>query len=268
MSVVTLLTDFGTKDAFVGIMKGVILNINPGAAIVDITHGIEPQDTTQAAFTIRHAYRFFPEGSVHLIVVDPGVGSDRDILAIRQGTHRFVAPNNGVLTLILKETKVEDVIRVQNSEYFIKPVSHTFHGRDIFAPVGAYLSAGVPIQKLGAPFETEKIIRLTLPAPQTGPRGEITGTVIAVDRFGNLITNIDWNVIEKFHPDAHSGDLTFQFGGFTVEGMATSYSSGRKDLPVVIVGSMGYFEIAVYNDNAQKRLNLGKGDPVTVSLAG
>jgi S-adenosylmethionine hydrolase len=172
------------------------------------------------------------------------------------------------LTLILKETKVEDVIRVQNSEYFIKPVSHTFHGRDIFAPVGAYLSAGVPIQKLGVPFDTEKIVRLTLPAPQIDPHGEITGTVIAVDRFGNLITNITWSVITKFHPGAQAGDVTFQFGGFTVEGVVSSYSGGTKDLPVVVVGSMGYFEIAVYSDNAQKRLNLGKGDPVTVSFAG
>jgi hypothetical protein len=247
-------------------MKGVILRINPNAAIVDITHGIEPQDLIQTAYTIRYAYRFFPDESVHLIVVDPGVGSDRDILAVRGGSHCFIAPNNGVLTLLLEETAVEEIVRVENSNYFLQPVSRTFHGRDIFAPAGAHLSRGIPMADLGPAFEPDRIVRLQIPAPRVDPQGRITGTVIAVDRFGNLVTNIDRGVIRKHLPGAQPQELTFQLGSRTVKGLASSYSSGSRDMPVVVTGSMGYLEIALYRGSAQKALGLEPGDPVAVSV--
>lgn len=148
MSIVTLLTDFGIEDAYVGTMKGVILSVNPSTVIIDITHHIEPQNLIRAAYIISSFYKYFPQGSVHIVVVDPGVGSDRAIIAVNVMKHIFLAPNNGVLTLLLDEDEIESIVRVENTRFFLKPVSQTFQGRDIFAPVGAYISKGIDIQTL------------------------------------------------------------------------------------------------------------------------
>ena len=149
MPIITLLTDFGVEDAYVGMMKGVVLSINPSAVIIDITHHIEPQNLIQPAYIINSYYRYFPENTVHIIVIDPGVGSDRSIIAVKMMEHVFLAPNNGVLTLLMDEGKVDALVRVENQRFFLKSVSRTFHGRDIFAPVAAYISKGIDIKKLG-----------------------------------------------------------------------------------------------------------------------
>ncbi|MEA3434835.1 MAG: SAM-dependent chlorinase/fluorinase, partial [Thermodesulfobacteriota bacterium] len=163
MSIITLTTDFGTDDEYVGIMKGVILSLNPSAVIVDITHHIDPQDLLQAAYTIYSSYRYFPQKTVHVVIVDPTVGSNRKIIAFKIDDHIFLAPDNGVLTLLINERKINSIGRIDNTNYFLDPVSRTFHGRDIFAPVSAHLSMGVPIKKLGTTVAQNKLICLSIP---------------------------------------------------------------------------------------------------------
>ena len=160
MSVISIVSDFGTDDEYVGVMKGVMLSINPSASIVDITHQIAPQDIRQAAFLIPSYYHFFPEGTVHIVVVDPGVGSQRSILALSHRNHFFIAPDNGVLTLLLKAEKSDTIIRVDNPDYFLKPLSSTFHGRDIFAAVGAHLSCGTKLDAFGTRADVKDIVCL------------------------------------------------------------------------------------------------------------
>jgi len=194
---ITLVTDFGTTDPYVGMMKGVILSKDPSAAIIDITHEIAPQDFAGAAYIIYSAFRYFPIGSIHVIVVDPGVGSDRSIIAVSMGGHYFLAPDNGVLDLILATGKVDFITTVENDTYFLKPVSRTFHGRDIFAPVAGYLSKGVAIDRLGVEIKKDHALRLDLPIPYLSQTGALVGEIIRIDRFGNLITNIDYLFIQK-----------------------------------------------------------------------
>jgi len=165
MSILTLLTDFGTEDAYVGMMKGVILSINPQAVIIDITHQIDPQDLIQAAYIIKSSYRYFPEGTVHLLVVDPGVGSDRAIVALEMMGHIFLAPDNGVLTLLMDEGETDSIVSVENTRYFLESVSRTFHGRDIFAPVGAHLCRGLDIKNLGSPLDQQNLVHLKILKP-------------------------------------------------------------------------------------------------------
>lgn len=191
MSIITLLTDFGTEDEYVGLMKGVILSINPSAAIVDITHRIAPQNIAQAAFSLHASYRYFPDRSVHLVVVDPGVGTRRDLLVLKVRKHLFVAPDNGVLTLLLSETGIMTMVRVTNSEFFLKPVSRTFHGRDIIAPVGAHLSKGIDLRKIGEEINPTDAVRLDELQARTLENGGIIGKIVAIDHFGNLISNIE-----------------------------------------------------------------------------
>jgi S-adenosylmethionine hydrolase len=197
MSIITLLTDFGLDDEYVGVMKGVILSINPAAVIVDITHRVEPQGILQAAFLIRSAWRFFPERTIHVIVVDPGVGGSREILAYESNRQVFIAPDNGVLTLLLDETAADKAVCVRNSDYFLKPVSRTFHGRDVFAPVAAHLSRGTALTELGPAQDLKKILRLKVPKAFIDAAGAIVGSIVSIDRFGNLITNIDSNMLAR-----------------------------------------------------------------------
>src|SRR5437867_549095 len=187
VSIITLTTDFGVADWFVGTMKGVILGIQPRAVLVDITHEIPPGDIRAGAFALAASQRYFPRGTVHLAVVDPGVGSRRRILAVQTQDFVFVGPDNGVLSCALVSEKVKAVHHITNSRFFLNPVSRTFHGRDVFAPVAAYLSAGVAIQKLGPPVRD--FLRLDWPGPRIG-QDKADGEVIYIDRFGNAMKNI------------------------------------------------------------------------------
>jgi S-adenosylmethionine hydrolase len=264
---ITLLTDFGTHDAYVGIMKGVILQVHPTATIIDITHRIDPQDLVQAAYTVAYAYKYFSENSVHIIVVDPGVGGDRRIIAMRKKGQFFLAPDNGVLTLVLDEDGEEQIYLVTNTRYFLKPVSQTFQGRDIFAPVGAQLAKGFPINELGNPIDGAELVRLTNIKPHITENGRVTGAVVTIDRFGNLISNIDWKFIKHHFPAATENSLRFYIGDRFITGLSASYNSVEPGNPLAITGSRGYFEISVNSGSARHYFGTRQGDPVKVAVA-
>ena len=264
-SVITLLTDFGAIDEYVGVMKGVILSINPDASVVDITHGIEPQDIQQAAYAIASAYRYFPAGSVHVVVVDPGVGSERAIIAFESNGHTFLAPDNGVLTLVADACCPDSVVRVMNERYFLDRVSRTFQGRDIFAPVGAHLSRGVPVQDLGTKIILNQMVRSDIRKPYLSKNGELTGWVVSIDRFGNLVTNIGCDCLGRFCPPETHGQLEFRIGNKRVSGLSDCYTSVPGNAPLAVIGSRGVVELAVNRGCAKLYFMAEKGHPVKVS---
>ena len=267
MAVISLTTDFGVIDEYVGVMKGVILSIDPHARIVDLCHHIPPQDTMAAALMIRAAYAYFPVDTIHVVVVDPGVGSRRKIIAVKHKGHLFVAPDNGVLTGIITSGGESEIVQVENSDFFQKPVSHTFHGRDIMAPAAAHLSRGVSMGLLGRSLSLENIATLHIPSARIIDATKIEGAILAVDHFGNLITNIHANDITAMG-DAH-GDVTLavEFGGTRIHGVKKSYhEAGAPKRPLVIFGSRGFLEIAVNKGNAQAYFSAKKGDRVIVFL--
>ena len=266
MSTITLLTDFGLEDAWVGIMKGVILGINPEARIVDITHRIPPQDTATAAWTIAAAYPYFPRGSVHVIVVDPGVGSERDIICARWDNHIFVAPDNGVLSSVLKPGKGTGEIRiVKNRDLCLDSISNTFHGRDILAPVGAHLSLSQDIASTGPVVDVANLVRLNLPEPVLTNSGELRGNVIMVDHFGNLITNIDRPALAAFQAANGGCQPEIVIGDYYISGLRDAYAQEKAGRPLALFGSMGYLEIAIYGQNAGHAMKLARGDRVKVA---
>jgi S-adenosylmethionine hydrolase len=263
-SIITLLTDFGTDDEYVGIMKGVILSVNPFVSIIDISHHIAPQDLSQAAYLIKSCYRYFPERTVHVVVVDPGVGSDRSIIALKMKNHIFLAPDNGVLRHLMDEGGIESIIHVDNSSYFLKPVSRTFHGRDIFAPVAAHISKGVEIKKLGTPIDKNDLVNLSIQKPYISDKGEIIGTIISIDRFGNLITNIDLDSIKMLDKEGMGKRLEVRIGENKIIGLSLSYKSVRSQSPLAIIGGRGYLEIAVNCGSAKQYFMAKKGDTIRV----
>ena len=266
MSTITLLTDFGVRDEYVGLMKGVILSIFPSAVVVDITHQIEPQDLVQAAYTIMSSYRYFPKGTVHLVVIDPGVGGDRDIIAMKSKGHVFIAPDNGVLTLICDEGKIESIIRIDNTAFFLKSVSQTFHGRDIIAPVGAHIAKGVPLNTIGSEIGLMNILRLKDLSATISQAGELVGSIVSIDRFGNLITNIDFKQLNDYARCGRDEIPQFWIGEKVVHGLSTAYINVDQQCPLAIIGSRGYLEIAVNRGSAQRYFNVDKGDMVKVTI--
>ena len=267
MSIITLLTDFGIEDAYVGTIKGVILSVNPSAMIVDITHQIDPQDLIEAAYVIKSSYRYFPKGTVHVIVVDPGVGSDRAIVALEMMGHIFLAPDNGVLTLLMDEGRIDSITRVNNSHYFLEPLSQTFHGRDIFAPVGAHISKGVDLKKLGSGLDRNDLVHLSIRKPSISDKGELVGTIVSVDRFGNCITNIDLNCLEKFYKPGFEKNLVIAIGEYEIKGLSKSYDGVGLKQPLAIIGSLGYLEIALNCGSASRHFRAQKGDTIRVILS-
>jgi S-adenosylmethionine hydrolase len=264
MSTITLLTDFGTKDAYAGIMKGVILSITPSAMIIDITHHIDPQDILQAAYVIKSSYRYFPQGTVHVMVVDPGVGSDRAIIALKMMGHIFLAPDNGVLTMIMDQGKVDSLVRVENTNYFLKPVSRTFHGRDIFAPVAAHLCRGMDIKNLGPPLDPQHLLHLKIDKPYLSEKNRLVGTVVGFDGFGNCISNIDETCLKKTDARGSGRLLEIKIGNTSIKGLSPSYANTEPNRPLAIMGSFGYLEIALNQGNARRALGIEKGDPITL----
>jgi len=264
MSIITLLTDFGTTDEYVGVMKGAILSVNPSAMIVDITHHVDPQDVIEATYLALSSYLYFPKGTVHLIVVDPGVGTDRAILAVKINGHILIAPDNGILTLVTDDQKVESVIRVENSEYFLESVSQTFHGRDIFAPVAAHITNGVDISRLGTPMNPDDMVRLDIHKPYISDTGEIVGSIISIDRFGNLITNIGLKNIEML---CGKDAPRIRIGRNIILGLSQSYESAEPHRPLAIIGSRGYLEIALNCGSAENFFDVEKGTIVRVSAS-
>lgn len=255
--IVTLITDFGLSDPYVGSMKGVILGINPDVRIVDITHDVSPQNVNEAAFVLNRANSYFPEGTIHVVVVDPGVGGDRAVLAVETSRYTFLAPDNGVLKYIFDEYPESKVYRVTNHDYFLEPVSRTFHGRDIFAPVAAHLSKGVGLESMGELFSD--FVRGEVHQPEVGP-GNIVGEIITIDRFGNGITNIGEDLL--------SGRKVAQIHvrSWTIDGLSRTYSDGREGEPVALIGSGGTLEISVWLGSAGEKMGFSIDDPVTVDI--
>lgn len=278
--VITLTTDFGTSDIYVGVMKGVILNINPNVQIVDITHAISPQNIHEAAFTISSAYRFFPKGTIHVVIVDPGVGSDRQAMVCKTDKGFFVCPNNGVLSYLLQhieseESDMPEAVVIENPTYILPRVCNTFHGRDIFAPVAAHLSLGVSLADIGTPVQ--HFIRFPFPVVHT-THGTLTGQIINVDSFGNLITNITENLLADFLLSSESKAdavkeldkqiVSTQFeiiaGSTTLKKLNGTYAESKAGTPLAIIGSFGLLEIAINLGNAEVHLGLKYGDKVFV----
>jgi hypothetical protein len=279
-AIITLLTDFGTQDAYVAAVKGVILSINPAVTLVDLTHQVPPQDIAGAAFILGSSAFFFPEGTVHLAVVDPGVGTARRPLLLVTPRAAFVGPDNGVLTHVLGTASVGGggprlrgkpydapvpkglrAYQLTNPRYWRHPVSSTFHARDIFGPVAAHLTLGVPPEEVGQPVETVK--RLALPAVKRR-KGGLLGHVIHVDRFGNLITNIPGNEVLGTTNDEPGRRVRIFIADRTILGLSQTYAA--KEGFVAIVGSHGLVEVAVRDGSAAVLLGVGVGVPVWVDL--
>ncbi len=258
--IITLTTDFGTRDGFVGVMKGVILSINPQAVIVDITHDIAPQNIEQGAFLFANAARYFPANAIHVVVVDPGVGSARRAIAMQIGETFFVAPDNGVLTYATRNTQHDiRVVHLTNSKYWLPRVSATFHGRDIFAPVAAHLSLGVPLDALGEPMDDWVKLSACANAARLGE--EVVGRVVHIDRFGNAITNIG----EELLAGMDRARVVVRVGAHALRGIKATYASAAPGEAVALISSSWHVEIAVRDGNAAQKLGLQIGDEIVVS---
>lgn len=272
-NVITLTTDFGTDDAYVATMKGVILSINPRVTIVDICHNVQPQNISQAAFILSTAHHYFPEGTIHVVVVDPGVGTERRVVLVVTPSAFFIAPDNGVLSYIIEEASLEmeeqppptgggqirlghglQAFALTNPHFWHHPVSTTFHGRDIFAPVAAYLSSGTPAQDFGEPIDT--LFTFPLPRPQIKEDGVLAGYVIHIDHFGNLITTFKKEDLPK-------GRVFIEVAGHIVEGVSQSYAEDSELL--AIIGSSGNLEVSLKNGSAAQLLRAKIGNEVSIT---
>jgi S-adenosyl-L-methionine hydrolase (adenosine-forming) len=258
MPVITLTTDFGLSDHYVGTMKGVILGICPRARIVDLSHGVTAFNISEAAFVVAQAYRYFPKKTVHVAIVDPGVGTARRPLVVEAGGHYFVGPDNGVFSMVLNREK-HKVRAATATHYFLKQPSQTFHGRDIFAPVAAHLAAGVAPAKFGKPIDD--FLRPASEKPVRTARRGWTGTILKIDRFGNLVTNF---LLEEF-PQMERG-FEMLVGLQIVRTLARTYQECPPGEPFLIVGSSGYVEVSVNEGSAQKVLGCGVGAPVELTV--
>jgi S-adenosylmethionine hydrolase len=259
--VITLTTDFGLRDPFVGIVKGVILSLCPSARLVDLTHEIPPHDVRAGGLALEAAVPFFPAGTVHLAVVDPGVGTARRPLAVRREQYCLVGPDNGLFTFALEETGWT-AVTLAAPEYRLPEVSRTFHGRDVFAPAAAHLAAGVPLERLGPPLTDP--VRLPRPGCRLEGR-ELIGEVLGADRFGNLLTSIPAHRLGEI--PGH-GPIALEVAGRLVGGPVQAYAEGREGEPTAIVGSTGRLEIFVKGGSARDRTGAGRGTVVRVKRTG
>jgi len=256
---ITLTTDFGLSDHYVGTMKGVILTVCPRARIVDISHEVSAFEIAEGAFVLAQAYRYFPRGAVHVVVVDPGVGTARRPILAEAAGQYFVAPDNGVLSMIYAREK-HKVRAISSERYFLRPVSHTFHGRDIFAPVGARLAGGVAPARFGKLISD--YLRLDFDKPQRTGRRTWTGAILKVDRFGNIVTNFR---AEDF-PDLGPRAFEMAVGPRRISVLARHYAECGPGEPFLIAGSAGYYEISVGQGSAAKLLGCAAGAPLELTL--
>lgn len=257
--VITLLTDFGLSDHFAGVMKGVILAIAPDARIVDISHEVTPFEIAEGGFLIAQSWRYFPKGTIHVCVVDPGVGSNRRPILVEAGGHYFVAPDNGLLTMIYAGTEPK-VRHITAGKYFLQPVSNTFHGRDVFAPVAAHLAKGVLPSRFGKPVDD--YAKLAFDRPVRTARRGWTGSVLKIDRFGNLTTNF----LAKDFPYVEQQAFQMIVGLKAVDKLASNYATASIGELFLIVGSSGYLEVAASQANAARILGCGAGAPVELRM--
>lgn len=265
-------------------MKGVIAGINPSVAVIDICHDVLPQDVFGGAYLLSTAYQYFPKGTVHVAVVDPGVGSKRDIVCVEFRDCVFIVPDNGILSFVLRQESPRRIVRATNTRYFLPSPSNTFHGRDVFAPLAAYMSLGVKLPCLGD--KIDRLEQLNISAPVMGKSGKLVGEVIHIDRFGNLITNITRGHIESLFggirniseranlkieirsqkSEIRNPKLGTVLGKGKIAGLSASYMDVGKGKPLAIIGSTGYLEISVNQGSAQKRFKAKRETKVTVGI--
>jgi S-adenosyl-L-methionine hydrolase (adenosine-forming) len=260
--IITLTTDFGLEDHYVGVMKGVILGICPEAAIVDITHSVTPYEVAEGAFLLAQAYPHFPPKTVHMVVVDPGVGTARRPILLEAARQFFVAPDNGVLSMVLSGEEKRKVRAITAERFFRHPVSATFHGRDVFAPVAAHLAAGTPPARFGKPIE-DYLRREDFQRPVHTGRRIWTGTVLHIDHFGNMVTNVRPEDV----PGLGEGrPFRMSVGPYQVEHISKNYAEGGPGEPLLIAGSSGYLEVSINQGSAAKTLGCGVGAPVEITV--
>ncbi|GIV66844.1 MAG: SAM-dependent chlorinase/fluorinase [Chloroflexota bacterium] len=261
MAVISLLTDFGDRDAFVGIMKGVIWKIAPQVQVADLTHWIEPQNVLHGALILGQAYSYFPPGSVHLAVVDPGVGTQRKAVAVRIGDFYFVAPDNGLLTVPLERAEKSGnpihAVELNEPRFWLPEVSRSFHGRDIFAPCAAHLANGVPLDEMGSRLESNTLVRVAIPKPSRTSTGW-QAQVLMADVFGNLISNLTTDDL---------GEQKIErvvIAGTTIERFTRTFGDAPAGSLITMFDSSGYLSVCVVNGNAQRQLNVRVGEPLEV----
>lgn len=259
LPVITLLTDFGTADYFVGAVKGAILSVNPSAVIADITHEIPPQDLEAAAFTLLASYGAFPPGTIHVVVVDPGVGSKRRPMIVSAGEHHFVGPDNGIFTYIYDREPAHQTFHVTAEKYFRQPTSTTFHGRDIFAPVAAALSKGVKPKAFG-PLVADPVRLATSLTPVVQENADVEGRIVHIDRFGNCITNITRDIVQDEHATLHVKEKPIE----TFRRFYGEDSASPNEL-FAIWGSAGFLEIAINGGSAALTLGVKRGEAVILT---
>ena len=259
--IITLTTDFGSNDHFVGVMKGVILDIVPEAEIVDICHSVQAFDVLDGAITISQAYSYFPTRTVHIVVVDPGVGTARRPILASSDKYHFVAPDNGVLSLVYAKESRMHVRHITAEHYFLQPVSNTFHARDIFSPVAAYLAKEVDALKFGE--EVEEYVRFTAPKPKAVDEHRLRGVVLKVDRFGNLVTNITPQDAPMIF-GASAKKFKIVIGSREITEINNAYAEGAPGEVIGILGSMGFLEIAANRGAAAQLTGAGKGSEVSI----
>jgi S-adenosylmethionine hydrolase len=264
MAIISFITDFGIQDEYAGVMKAVILGIDPSAVLVDVTHAIDPQDVTQAAFMLESAYRHFPAGSIHVVVVDPEVGSRRAVLFLEAGGHRFLAPDNGVLSPVISRETPAILRRLENPALWLPRIAPTFHGRDLIAPVAAHLSKGGAADDIGPLLPVASIHRLGDFRARPDASGAVQGRVVHIDRFGNLVTNIDLSVMTPQGGAGPDRPLEVLAAGRVIAGVSRTYADVGIGRPLALIGSRGYLEIAVNGGSAQAHFGIRKGDAVGV----
>lgn len=261
MTCITVMTDFGIKDGNVGVMKGVIWGIAPNVQIADLSHMIAPQNISEAALILSRSAPYFPPGTIHVVVVDPGVGTHRRPMAARLGTQYFVGPDNGILTMWLERALAQNLetqfVHLDRPEYWLPQVSHVFHGRDIFAPAAAHLARGVPLSELGTLFSNP--VLLHLPQPLRTESG-YTAQVIHIDHFGNISTNIRQEILGQ------PRQVVVKLAGVVIEGMVKTFGERPPGELIALYGSTGNLIISVVNGNAAARLGIHVGDPVQVEF--
>jgi S-adenosylmethionine hydrolase len=258
--VITLLTDFGTKEHYAASMRGVILNINPECTLLDITHQVNPHDIQEGAFILANAYSYFPKGTIHLSVVDPGVGGGRKPILLVTQNYFFVGPDNGLFTFVAQREKVKQVVVLTQQKYFLSKVSTTFHGRDIFAPVAGHLSLGVKPNAFGYRIDSLREIVLKKPIIK---EGKLLGEILHIDTFGNLVSNIDEEKLFQFVKDR---PFVIQAGRKALRGLKKGYWEGKEGEGIAVLGSVGFLEISIREGNAQKTLKVKRGDRIIVSV--
>ncbi|HVE40083.1 MAG TPA: SAM-dependent chlorinase/fluorinase [Planctomycetota bacterium] len=253
--IIALLSDYGLQDAYVGVMKGALLSVNPEARIVDLTHEIPPQDVREGARVLAAARGYFPDGTIFVAVVDPGVGTERALVGVETDRQLFLAPDNGLLGFL--GDSVQRRVRISQSKYFLKPLSNTFHGRDILAPLAGHLSRGIDLAEFGPALE--RLNSLDASEPRRGADGGVQGEVVAIDRFGNLITNIPTGMLPE------GPDVRITVGRKVLRKLSRSYADVPKGGVLALVGSTGHLEIAVNQGSASKAARIRRGDRVLVT---